>query len=219
MMLLILLREWQLAWRRSGELWLVLTFFVIVASLFPFAVSAKPEILQAIGSGVIWVAALLAMLLSLPMMFHSDHEDGTFDQWLVQPIALEWVVFTKMLAQWLMACLPIILLSPVLATLYGLQAEAWRLLMLSLLTGTPVLVSIGTIGAALTTGLRKAGSVLAVIVMPLCIPVLIFGSAAALSEMKPEMVSNGILLLGGLALAGIPAASFISATALRNTVG
>ncbi|HUK03457.1 MAG TPA: heme exporter protein CcmB [Burkholderiales bacterium] len=187
--LLVVRRELRLALRRKGDALNVLVFFVVVASLFPFGVGPEPNQLRAMAAGVVWIAALLAAVLSLPRLFAADHADGTLEQMLVAPHPLVEVVLAKTAAHWLLTGLPLTLVSPVIALQYGVPADAQLVLLASLLVGTPVLSLVGAAGAALTLGVRGGGALLALLVLPLFVPVLIFGAGAvgaSLIGIKPD---------------------------------
>jgi len=174
----VIRRDLMLAWRRRTDVATVVLFFLIVVSLFPLGVGAEPNLLRAIAPGIIWVAALLACMLSLQQLFASDHADGVLDQMLLAPAPLSLVVIARAFAHWLISGLPLVVLSPLLAVQFDLPAELYPVLTLSLLLGTPALTLTGAIGAALTLGLRGGGMLLALLVLPLYIPVLILGAGA-----------------------------------------
>ncbi len=175
---LLLRRDLRIALRRRGDALNVLVFFVIVASLFPLGVGPEPNQLRAMAPGVVWIGALLAAVLSLPRLFASDYADGTLEQMLVSAQPLPLVVLAKVAAHWLLTGLPLALVAPVLGLQYDLSGDALMVLMASLLLGTPVLSLIGAAGAALTLGARGGGALLALLVLPLYVPVLIFGAGA-----------------------------------------
>lgn len=203
-------RDLRLALRQGSDTATVLAFFVLVVSLFPFGVGAAPQTLAAIAAGIVWVAALLAALLSLDRLFQADWEDGTLDLLLLSPLSPPALVLAKALAHWLTTGLPLILLSPLLALLMQLDGKAIPTLMLSLALGTPLLTLIGAIGAALVLGARRGGVLLSLLVLPLYIPALIFGvaaveAAATGQAARPHLLLQGALLLGALALAPLAA--------------
>lgn len=195
---LIVGRELRVALRRKGDALNVLVFFVIVASLFPLGVGPEPNQLRAMAAGVVWVAALLAAVLSLPRMFAADLADGTLEQMLVsaQPLAL--VVAAKIAAHWLLTGLPLALVAPLLGLQYDLPANALGVLLASLLLGTPVLSLLGAAGAALTLGVRGAGALLGLLVLPLYVPVLVFGAGAVTASLSGINASAYLSLLGAL---------------------
>ena len=174
----IIHRDLLLAWRRRSDVATTVLFFVIVVSLFPLGIGAEPNLLRAIAPGVIWVAALLACMLSLVRMFESDHADGTLDTLLLSAAPLGMIVMARVFAHWVVSGLPLVVLAPVLALQFDLDQSLLGVLALSLLLGTPVLSLIGAIGAALTLGLRGGGMLLALLVLPLYVPVLIIGAGA-----------------------------------------
>ncbi|MDX1698583.1 MAG: heme exporter protein CcmB, partial [Thiohalobacterales bacterium] len=176
--LLLLKRDLTLAVRHRGEMINPLLFFVLVTSLFPLGIGADPVLLKAIGPGIIWVAALLAALLSLDGIFRSDFEDGTLEQLLLSSHPVSILVLAKVLAHWLVTGLPLLLVSPLLGILLGLPPAGIQVLLITLLLGTPVLSLLGAVGVALTVGLRKGGMILSLLVLPLYVPLLIFAANA-----------------------------------------
>ncbi|HKY01384.1 MAG TPA: heme exporter protein CcmB [Burkholderiales bacterium] len=190
----LLQRDLLLAFRRRADLLTMLLFFVIVVSLFPLGVGADPALLRSIGPGTLWVAALLAAMLALARLFANDHADGSLEALLLTPQPLAALVIPKIIAHWLTTGLPLALASPLLALQYGLSAEALGMLVLTLLLGTPVLSLIGAVGAALTLGLRGGGALISLLVLPLYVPVLIFGAGAV------EAVATGLNPVGHLSL-------------------
>jgi heme exporter protein B len=211
----IICRDLLVAVRRRSDVAVALLFFVIVVSLFPLGVGPEPALLRAIGPGVIWVAALLSSMLCLGRLFEADHADGTLEQLALGAAPLGVVVCAKALAHWLVAGLPLVLIAPLLALQYDLPAPLYGVLALSLLLGTPVLSLIGAIGAALTLGLRGGGVLLALLVLPLFIPVLVLGAGAV------EMAAAGVggqgqlLLLAAMLVAAAAFAPWAIAAALR----
>ena len=208
-------RDLLLAMRRPADVLTALAFFIIVVALFPLGVGPEPQLLRTIAPGVIWVAALLASMLSLPRMFGPDHADGTLEQMLLGAVPLGGIVVAKVVAHWLVSGLPLVLLSPVLALQYDVDNASLAMLPLTLLFGTPVLGFIGAIGAALTLGLRSAGVLLSLLVLPLYVPVLILGTGAV------DMVASGMnaqghfLLLSALLVLSAVFAPWATAAALR----
>ena len=177
-LLVTLRRDLLLAARRRSEVVTALFFFVVVVSLFPLGIGPEPALLRRIAPGVLWVAALLATLLALPRLFAADHADGTLEQMALSPQPFGLLMAGKVAAHWLLSGLPLVLLAPLLGLQFGLDGETLVVLMLALLLGTPLLSLIGAIGAALTLGLRGGGVLLALLVLPLYIPALIFGAGA-----------------------------------------
>jgi heme exporter protein B len=176
--LALLRRDLVIAFRRRSEMVNPLLFFVLVTSLFPLGVGSQPKLLALMAPGVVWVAALLAALLSLDTIFRSDFEDGTLEQLLLSAQPVSVLVIAKVLAHWLITGLPLLLIAPLLATFLGLPSQAVDTLVWSLLFGAPALSLIGAIGVALTVGLRKGGVILSLLVLPLYVPILIFGAGA-----------------------------------------
>jgi heme exporter protein B len=172
----LLWREIVLAWRRKTDVLSTMAFFGIVVSLFPLGVDPEPRLLRTIAPGVVWVSALLASMLALGRLYAGDYADGTLEQMLITPQPLVLIVAGKVLAQWLVAGIPLVFLSPLLGLQFGLSTGEMRLLAESLMVGSAVLSLIGGIGAALTLGIRGGGVLVALIVLPLCIPVLVFGA-------------------------------------------
>ncbi|MBL8480965.1 MAG: heme exporter protein CcmB [Rhodocyclaceae bacterium] len=211
----ILRRELLLTWHRRGDVLNTLAFFVIVVSLFPLAVGPEPERLRELCSGVQWVAGLLATLLSLPRLFASDHADGTLEQLLLVPESPLILVAGKACAHWLTTGLPLVLLSPVLAVQFDLTQGATLTLALSLALGSPALTLIGSIGAALTLGVRGENVLLALLVLPLFVPVLVFGAGAV--HAFPGPAAN-FLLLGACSVLALAVAPPACAAALRLAV-
>ena len=201
-MIALLLRDLRLATRAGGGFGLGLAFFLLVAVLVPLGVGPDPALLARIAPGILWVGALLACLLSLDRIFALDFEDGSLDLLATAPIPLEGVVAVKALAHWLVTGLPLTLLSPVLGVLLNLSGPGYLWLVLSLALGTPALSLIGAFGAALTVGVRGAGVLLSLLVLPLCVPVLIFGAGAVESYIAGlGAAGSGHLCGAGRALA------------------
>lgn len=177
-LLVTLRRDLLLAARRRGEVVTALFFFIVVVSLFPLGIGPEPALLRRVAPGVLWVAALLATLLGLPRLFAADHADGTLEQMALSPQPFGLLMAGKIAAHWLLSGLPLVLLAPLLGLQFGLDGGTLAVLMFALLLGTPLLSLIGAIGAALTLGLRGGGVLLALLVLPLYIPALIFGAGA-----------------------------------------
>ncbi len=182
----IIRRDLILALRRRAEVANPVFFFILVVTLFPLGVGAQPKLLQAMAPGVIWVSALLAAMLSLDSLFRSDFDDGSLDQMLLSSHPLTVLVFAKIIAHWLVTGLPLLIIAPLLAIFLGLPEQALGTLLITLVLATPVLSLIGSIGVALTVGLRRGGMILSLLVLPLYVPVLIFASNAV------EMAGNGL---------------------------
>jgi heme exporter protein B len=210
-----LARDLKLALRSRAELGVQLLFYVIVVSLFPLATTPERNLLATMGPGVLWVAALLASLLSLPRLFAGDYADGTLEQIALSPYPLPALISGKILAHWLTTGLPVALLAPLLGLQYAVEVEGLVILMLALLIGTPILSLLGAIGAALTLGLRAGGSLLALLILPLYVPVLIFGAGAVDAVRAGLGATANLSLLGaGLLLAAV-GAPFAAAAAVR----
>ncbi|HRD90833.1 MAG: heme exporter protein CcmB [Candidatus Accumulibacter sp.] len=208
-------RDLRLAMRRQADIVAAVFFFIIVVSLFPLGVGPEPEQLRRLAPGVLWVAALLATMLSLPRLFADDHRDGTLEQLALAPEPLALIVLGKVIAHWLVAGLPLVVLAPVLGIQFDLATDALAVLTLSLLIGTPALSGIGAIGAALTLGVRGGGVLLSLLVLPLYIPVLIFGAGAVDATVTGVGAQAHLSLLGALALGGVFFAPWPTAAALR----
>ena len=211
----LLWRDLLLALRRRSDVATALLFFVIVASLFPLGVGAEPNLLRAIAPGVIWVAALLSSMLSLGRLFALDHADGTLEQLLLSAAPLGVVVAAKTAAHWLVSGLPLVVIAPVIALQYDVAAPLYGVLALSLLLGTPVLSIIGAIGAALTLGLRGAGVLLSLLVLPLYVPVLILGAGAVDMAAAGLSPAGQLLILAAILIVAAVFAPWASAAALR----
>jgi heme exporter protein B len=208
-------RDLKVALRSRAELGVQLLFYVIVASLFPLATTPERNTLASIGPGVLWVAALLASLLSLPRLFAGDHADGTLEQIALSPYPLVALVSGKIVAHWLTTGLPVALIAPLLGLQYALGGEALAVLVATLLIGTPILSLLGAIGAALTLGLRASGSLLALLILPLYVPVLIFGAGAVEATRTGLGASAHLSLLGAGLLVACVGAPFACAAAVR----
>jgi heme exporter protein B len=204
-----------LAYRHRSELLNPLLFFVIVVSLFPLGISPESKTLQLVAPGVIWVAALLANLLSLDLLFRTDFEDGTLERFLLSPHPLPLLVLAKTLAHWIVVALPMIVFAPVLGQLLFLRPGAYGTLLATLALGTPVLSLIGGIGMGLTVGLRRGGVLLSLLILPLYVPVLIFGATAVDAAGSGLNVSGHLSFLGALLLFAMTLAPFATGAALR----
>jgi heme exporter protein B len=211
-------RDLALAFRRGGDTGMGLVFFVIALSLFPFGVGASPDILTRIGAGVIWVVALLAVLLTLDRLWQADYEDGSLELILLSPVPLELLVAAKCLAHWLTSGLLLVLAAPLLAVLMNLPSTALWALPLALLLGTPTLTLIGSIGAALLLGSRRGSVLIALLVLPLYIPVLIFGVAAVDGVLMGLGGRAQLLILAAMLLASLALTPFATAAALRSAL-
>jgi len=211
----IVVRDLMLAWRRRADVLSTLFFFVIVTSLFPLGIGPETQLLRSIAPGVVWVAALLASMLSLGRVFQGDEQDGTLEQMLLTPQPLYLVVVGKVLAQWLVSEVPLVLIAPLLGVQFGLASDTLLILFVSLLIGTPILSLIGSIGAALTLGLRGGGVLIALLILPLYIPVLIFGAGAVDASINGVSSAANLYLLGALLVVSLVFAPWATSAALR----
>ncbi len=212
---LVLRRDLSLAFKQGGAAMLALAFFVVTVTLFPLGVGPSPDILARIGPGVIWVAALLSALLSLDRLFQADLEDGSLDLLVLAPLPLQATVLAKCAAHWLSTGLPLIAAAPVLGLLMNMPAEGIWTLLAAMVLGTPSLSLIGAIGAALTVAVRRGGVLLSLLVLPLYIPVLIFGVAAVDAATVGLSVRPHLLLLSAISLGSVVLAPVAAAPALR----
>ena len=208
-------REGAQALRKSGEAINPLLFFILVALLFPFALGPKPQLLHLVAPGIVWVAAVLATLLGFERLFKEDFSDGMIDHYLLSPYPLAALMGAKVLAHWLLTGLPLLLATPIIACLYGLTLAQTLALLLSLLLGTPVLSLLGAIGVALTVGLRNSGVLLALLMLPLYVPVLIFGTGASVAVMNGAASSGLFALLAAMLALALGLAPWAIAGALR----
>ena len=211
-------RDLGLALRQGGDTGLVLVFFVLAVMLFPFGVGPEPEILGRIAAGIVWVAALLAALLSLDRLFEADYEDGGLELIALSPVPLELAVLAKCAAHWVATGLPLVVASPVLALAVDLAPRAIPTLAFSLLLSTPFLSLIGAVGAALTLGARRQGVLLSLLVLPLYLPPLVFGAGAVEASAVGTGPRPDLLILGALTLAALPLCPWASAAALRQAL-
>jgi len=211
-------RDLRLALRQGGDAATVLAFFFLAVILFPFGVGPEPEVLTRIAAGIVWVTALLAALLSLERLFLADYEDGSLEALALMPLPLEFQVLAKALAHWLTTGLPLVVVAPLLALLLHLDGAGYGALVLGMALGTPTLSLVGAIGAALTLGARRGGVLLSLLVLPLYIPVLIFGVGAVEAAVTGLEMRPHLMLLVALLLAAIPLAPVAAAAALRQAV-
>ena len=211
-------RDLILAWRRRADVLATLFFFVIVVSLFPLGIGPERETLKMIAPGVVWVAALLASMLSLGRMFGNDYQDATLDQLLLTPQSTYMIVLGKTLAHWLVSELPLVIIAPVLGLQFGLSENSLAIIVLSLLLGTPVLSLVGSIGAALTLGLRAANVLVALLVLPLYVPVLIFGTGAVQASVNGTSPQAWLLLLAATVVLSLVFAPWATSAALKISV-
>ena len=212
---IVLQRDLHVALRRKGDALNVLVFFVVVASLFPLGVGPEPNQLRAMAAGVVWIAALLAAVLSLPRLFAADLADGTLEQLLIAPQSLAAIVVAKTAAHWLLTGLPLALAAPLIGLQYDLPLDALGVLLASLLIGTPVLSLLGAAGAALTLGVRGGGALLGLLVLPLFVPVLVFGAGAVTSTLIGINPSSHLSLLGAFLAVSSVIGPWAACAALR----
>jgi heme exporter protein B len=215
---LVVRRDLRLALRQGGDAAMVVAFFVLAVVLFPFGVGPEPAVLTRIASGIIWVTALLAALISLDRIFQADHEDGSLEALVLAPPPLELVVLAKVAAHWLASGLPLVLVSPLLGLLLGLDAAGYGALVLGMALGTPSLSLIGAVGAALSLGARRGGVLLSLLVLPLYIPVLILGAGAVEAAVAGLDPRPHLLILAAIMLTALPLAPLAAAAAVRQAV-
>jgi heme exporter protein B len=208
-------RDLLLAGRRRSEVLTALFFFIVVVSLFPIGIGPEPALLRRIGPGVLWVAALLATLLGLPRLFAADHADGTLEQMALSSQSFALQMAGKVAAHWLLCGLPLVVLAPVLGLQFGLEPDALGILMLSLLIGTPLLSLIGSIGAALTLGVRGGGVLLSLLVLPLFIPALVFGAGSVEAQSAGLGVQGHLSILGAMLVLAAFFAPWATTASLR----
>ncbi len=212
---LLVARDLRVATRRLGEYLQPLLFFVIVSSLFPLALSPRPQLLVELAPGVIWVGALLATLLSMEGLFKTDFEDGSLEQMALSPVPLPLLVLAKAAGHWLLTGLPLVLVAPLIARMFFVPGEALGVLVAGLLLGTPILMLLGTVGAALTVSLRRGSVLLSLLVLPLMIPVLVFGARAMDLSVQGAPASGPLFLLGSLLALAVSLAPFAVSAAIK----
>ncbi|AUG54115.1 heme exporter protein CcmB [Thalassospira marina] len=217
-LLAILTRDLRLALRQGADSIMVVAFFIVTTTLFPFGVGPEANILARIASGVIWVSALLAAMLSLERVFQTDFEDGTLELLALSPVPLELVVLGKVLAHWLTTGLPLIIAAPLMAVMLNMNSAGFGTLMLAMLVGTPALSLIGAIGAALILGARRGGVLVSLLVLPLYIPVLIFGAGAVEAALLGLPAGEHLQIMGAILLLTLALAPLAAAKALRLAV-
>lgn len=214
----LFVRDVRLSLRQGSDIGLVLGFFVLAVLLFPFGVGPETQLLARIGPGIIWVAALLAAVLSLDRLFAADYADGGLDLIVLSPMPLELAALAKGAAHWATTGLPLTLISPLLAVVVDVDPPAIPVLALGLLIGTPALSLLGAIAAALTLGARRPGVLVSLLVLPLYLPPLIFGSAAVEAAQTGQGARADLLLLGAMTLAALALAPLATAAALRQAL-
>ena len=211
----IIARDLLLAVRQGGATFLALVFFLLTVTLFPLGIGPEPAILARVAPGVLWVAALLAAMLSLDRLFQADFEDGSLEQLTLSGLPVSLIVLAKIITHWLTTGLPLLLAAPVLAVLLNMNSEGFTALLLTMLIGTPALSLIGAIGAALTLTVRRGGVLLSLLVLPLYIPVLIFGVSAIDAAVHGLNAKPHLLLLAALTMAAIPLCPWAAASAVK----
>ena len=212
---LIIRRELRLALRQAGDSAVIVMFFLLATVLFPFGVGPEPNILARIAPGVVWVTALLAAMLSMERLFQTDYEDGSLEQLALAPLPLEATVVAKALAHWLTTGLPLIVVAPLLGVMLNMAADGYATLIAAMMLGTPAISLIGTVGAALTLGARRGGVLLSLLVLPLVVPVLIFGAGAVDAALSGMAVQPHLAMLGGILLGTLALCPWAAAAALR----
>ncbi|QFU24863.1 heme exporter protein CcmB [Shewanella eurypsychrophilus] len=211
----LLKRDLQIAIRHKGDIFNPLLFFILVVTLFPLAIGPEPKILSRVAPGIIWVAALLASMLSLERLFKADYNDGSLEQMLLSPQPLPLMVLAKVLAHWILTGVPLILVAPLLAVLLHLDDNSYGALMATLALGTPVLSLLGGIGVALTVGLHKGGVLLSLLILPLYIPVLIFATTAIDAAGLNLPYSGQLAIIGAMLVGSLILAPFAIGASLR----
>ena len=211
-------RDLLVAFKRKNDIVNPFMFFIIVCSLFPIGISPDPERLGEIAAGVLWISALLASLLAMDSLFRNDFEDGSLEQLLISPHPLYFLVLAKNIAHWLISGLPVVIISPVVAYMLRLPGDSYGTLFATLLIGTPVLSLVGSIGVALTVGLGSRGLILAVITLPMSVPVLIAGTLTIQETMNGASLVGYMAILGAMFIGSLTLAPLASATALRISV-
>ena len=211
----LLARDLKLLWRRRGDAAQPILFALLVVALFALALGGAPKLLQSVASAVLWLSILLAGLLSLDTLFRSDAEDGSLEQWLLSPVPLAWLVAVRVFSHWLTTAFPLVLVSPLLAELMHLPREQLPVLLAALALGTPLLSLLGAVVAALTVGMRRAGILLALLVLPLYVPVLVFGAGAVAAAAQGFDASGALLMLAAGLLVSAVLAPLTAAAAIR----
>ena len=211
-------RDLLVAFKRKNDIVNPFMFFIIVCSLFPIGISPDPARLGEIAAGVLWISALLASLLAMDSLFRNDFEDGSLEQLLISPHPLYFLVLAKNIAHWLISGLPVVIISPVVAYMLSLPSDSYGTLFATLLIGTPVLSLVGSIGVALTVGLGSRGLILAVITLPMSVPVLIAGTLTIQETLNGASMAGYIAILGAMFIGSLTLAPLASATALRISV-
>ena len=211
----LLARDLKLLWRRRGDAAQPILFALLVVALFALALGGNPDLLQRVAAAVLWLSVLLAGLLSLDTLFRGDAEDGSLEQWLLSPVPLPWLVAVRVFSHWLTTAFPLVLVSPLLAELMQLPRAQLPVLVASLALGTPLLSLLGAVVAALTVGMRRSGILLALLALPLYVPVLVFGAGAVAAAAQGFDASGALLLLGAGLVVSLLLAPLTAAAAIR----
>jgi heme exporter protein B len=214
----IIRRDLSLVMRQGSDAFVVLIFFIVTVTLFPLGVSPDPLILQNLASGIVWVGALLAAMLSLDRLFQTDYDDGSLELLVLSPYPLEIVVLCKCFVHWLTTGLPIMVISPVLALMLNIKTGAFLYLVTSMALGTPIISLLGAVGAALVLGSRRSGVLIALLIIPLTIPILLFGVGAIQAATEGYSASSPLMFLGALLLFSIALCPWVIASSLRQVV-
>ena len=214
----IIRRDLSLVMRQGSDAFVVLIFFIVTVTLFPLGVSPDPLILQNLASGIVWVGALLAAMLSLDRLFQTDYDDGSLELLVLSPYPLEIVVLCKCFVHWLTTGLPIMVISPVLALMLNIKTGAFLYLITSMALGTPIISLLGAVGAALVLGSRRSGVLIALLIIPLTIPILLFGVGAIQAATEGYSASSPLMFLGALLLFSIVLCPWVIASSLRQVV-
>ena len=214
----IIRRDLSLVMRQGSDAFVVLIFFIVTVTLFPLGVSPDPLILQNLASGIVWVGALLAAMLSLDRLFQTDYDDGSLELLVLSPYPLEIVVLCKCFVHWLTTGLPIMVISPVLALMLNIKTGAFLYLITSMALGTPIISLLGAVGAALVLGSRRSGVLIALLIIPLTIPILLFGVGAVQAATEGYSASSPLMFLGALLLFSIALCPWVIASSLRQVV-
>jgi heme exporter protein B len=217
-MRLVMRRELTLAWRRWDEVAQPLIFYLVVTTLFPLATTPDLAVLRTVGGGVLWVAALLSSLLALESVFRSDVEDGTMEQWVLSGQSLAWLLLAKVVAHWVLTGLPLVLVSPAVATALGLPSLVWPAVVASLALGTATLSVLGGIGAALTVGIRRGSVLLSLLVLPLAMPLLVFGARAVEQALAGQSATGPLQLLAAMFFLAFSLGPLAMSAAMRISI-
>lgn len=217
-MRLVMRRELTLAWRRWDEVAQPLIFYLVVTTLFPLATTPDLAVLRTVGGGVLWVAALLSSLLALESVFRSDVEDGTMEQWVLSGQPLAWLLLAKVVAHWVLTGLPLVLVSPAVATALGLPSSVWPAVVASLALGTATLSVLGGIGAALTVGIRRGSVLLSLLVLPLAMPLLVFGARAVEQALAGQSATGPLQLLAAMFFLAFSLGPLAMSAAMRISI-